>query len=109
MKGPAPEAGADTVVDGGTNQTSSRGPRRHRRDRSRGAVLIEAAILLPLLVLLTFGAVEYGLIFRDDLKITTAARSGARIGTADKTSDGSAVNPTTTSRSSSAEFHLSRL
>jgi Flp pilus assembly protein TadG len=82
------------VVDGGTNQTPGRRPARQpRRDRSRGAVLIEAAILLPLLVLLTFGAVEYGLIFRDELKITTAARSGARIGTADKTSDGSAVNP----------------
>jgi len=64
-----------------------RPPRRRgwRGQGSRGAALVEAALLLPILVLLTFGAVEYGLIYHDELRITTAARSGARIGVADKT------------------------
>jgi hypothetical protein len=49
-------------------------------------------LLLPVLVLLTFGAIEYGLIYHDELRITTAARSGARIGVADKNQAGVAVN-----------------
>jgi Flp pilus assembly protein TadG len=49
-------------------------------------------MLLPILLLLTFGAIEYGLIYGDELKITTAARSGARIGVADKSAAGMAVN-----------------
>jgi hypothetical protein len=49
-------------------------------------------MLVPILVLLTFGAIEYGLIYKDELRLTTAARSGARIGVADKDSTGLVVN-----------------
>ena len=59
------------------------GGRRWWQPGPRGAALVEAAILLPILVLLTFGAIEYGLIYRDELRLATAARSGARIGVAD--------------------------
>ncbi len=75
--------------------TEQREPNRRRgwrRRDSRGAALVEAALLLPILIMLTFGAIEYGLIFRDELKITTASRSGARIGVADKATGGASVN-----------------
>ena len=49
-------------------------------------------MVFPLIVLLTFGAVEYGLIYKDELRLTSAARSGARIGTADKNTAGTLVN-----------------
>ena len=48
--------------------------------------------MLPILILLTFGAIEYGLIYRDELRITTAARSGARIGVADRAASGLSIN-----------------
>jgi hypothetical protein len=59
---------------------------------ARGAALVEAALLVPILVLLTFGAIEYGLIYRDELRLTTAAREGARTGVADKDPLGFSVN-----------------
>ena len=82
------------MADTGRTNTAAPQPTggRRRRDRSRGAVLVEAAIIFPILVLLTFGAVEFGLVFHDELILTTAARSGARIGTADKNTAGTLVN-----------------
>jgi Flp pilus assembly protein TadG len=60
--------------------------RRRRGDRSeRGAVAVEMAIVTPLLVLLIFGIIEFGLFFRESLTIasavTSAARTGATMGT----------------------------
>ena len=46
---------------------------------SKGAMLVEAAILLPLLLLLTFGVIEYGWAFLKSQQITNAARQSARI------------------------------
>ncbi len=47
---------------------------------TRGVVSIEAALLFPLLLLLTFGVIEYGWVFLKSQQITNAARQGARIG-----------------------------
>ena len=46
----------------------------------RGVVLIEAALALPMLLLLTFGMIEYGWLFLQHQQITHAARRGARVG-----------------------------
>jgi Flp pilus assembly protein TadG len=46
----------------------------------RGAALVEMAMVLPLLVLLVFGIVEYGLLFKEKLTIAAAATSSARTG-----------------------------
>lgn len=46
----------------------------------RGAALVEMAIVLPLLVLLVFGIIEYGLLFKEKLTIAAAATSSARTG-----------------------------
>jgi Flp pilus assembly protein TadG len=54
---------------------------RARRDE-RGATIVEAAIILPLLILLTFGAIEFGIGFRDSAAVASSTRSGARIASA---------------------------
>jgi Flp pilus assembly protein TadG len=50
-----------------------------RRKRMRGTTLVEAAIVLQILVLITLGAIEYGWLFLTLERITNAARHGARI------------------------------
>ena len=49
------------------------------KSNGRGTTLIEAAIILPLLVMLTLGAIEYGWLFLNAQRITNAARQGARM------------------------------
>lgn len=48
------------------------------RCRARGALLVEAAIVLPLLLMLTFGLLEYGWLFLKAEQVANAARHGAR-------------------------------
>jgi Flp pilus assembly protein TadG len=57
----------------------------------RGAAAVEFAIVLPLLVVILFGIVEFSVIMYDKALITSASREGARFGavfhpTADKPS-----------------------
>jgi Flp pilus assembly protein TadG len=44
----------------------------------KGAAAIEFAVLLPLLALLVFGAIDFGDLFRHKYVLTNAAREGAR-------------------------------
>lgn len=46
----------------------------------RGAELIEFAIVLPILMLLIAGIVDFGMMFRTFEAVTNAAREGARVG-----------------------------
>lgn len=48
--------------------------------RRGGIVSVEVALLFPLLLLLTFGLIEYGWLFLKSHQITNAARQGARVG-----------------------------
>ena len=47
--------------------------------RYRGTSLVEAALVFPLLLILTLGAIEYGWLFLKAQQVTNAARQGARI------------------------------
>lgn len=49
--------------------------------RERGATLVEFAIVLPLLLLLLFGLVEFARIVTEFTTVRTAAREGARFAT----------------------------
>lgn len=49
-----------------------------RGDGERGAVLVESAIITPLLMLFLFGIFEFGLAFRDYLTVANTTRDGAR-------------------------------
>ncbi len=54
-----------------------------RRARSsRGAVAVEFALILPILLLLVFGIIEFGLAFKDNLTLASATRAGARTASA---------------------------
>jgi Flp pilus assembly protein TadG len=52
---------------------------RGSRERDRGAVAVEFALLLPLLLLLVFGIVDFGRALNAQVTLTQAAREGARL------------------------------
>lgn len=55
----------------------------HRRTRTdRGAALIEAAIILPVLMVFLLGIIEFGLVYATGATATGASRSGARLAAA---------------------------
>ena len=57
---------------------------RHRIIKSeKGASAVEFALILPLLIMLVFGIVEFGIAFNNYVTITHAAREGARIAAVD--------------------------
>jgi len=63
----------------------SRLPRRLRRTGSgdqRGAVIVELAVALPLLLVLISGILDLGMAFHSSRNVTEAARSAARAGSA---------------------------
>jgi hypothetical protein len=59
-----------------TTTTTSRGR------RSRGAVMVEAAVTMPVFMLLFFGVIEMSLLFRDHLSVANSTRDGARVAAA---------------------------
>lgn len=53
-----------------------------RGDSERGAVVVEFALLLPVVALMAYGIVEFGLAWQDRLTVQTGVRSGARVAAA---------------------------
>ena len=53
--------------------------RRRRHPRQRGAAVVEFAVVLPLLLTVLFGIIEYGWVFMVRQTLQTAAREGARL------------------------------
>jgi len=47
--------------------------------RDRGSVAVEFALLLPVLLLLIFGVIDFGRAINDQITLTQAAREGARL------------------------------
>ena len=56
-----------------------------RRDRAddRGVTAVEAALITPIFMLVVIGIIEYGLVFKDQLAVTSAVRAGARMASAE--------------------------
>ncbi len=54
--------------------------KRNYSGDERGSSIVEMAIVLPLLLMLVFGIVEFGVMFYDRQVITNASREGARAG-----------------------------
>ena len=46
--------------------------------RQQGAAMVEFALVLPILIMLVFGIIEFGRAFNADISLTHAAREGAR-------------------------------
>ena len=57
-----------------------RGGRTDRTQTERGAALVEAMVITPVVLMLIFAMIDYGLYFRDDLTASNAARAAARTG-----------------------------
>jgi Flp pilus assembly protein TadG len=51
---------------------------RRGRGSERGATLVEAAFVFPVLAILAFGLIEFGLVLKDYLTVANMTRSGAR-------------------------------
>lgn len=58
--------------------------RKRFRKNEQGQSLVELALILPLIVIILFGVLEFGRIFHSYMIITHAAREGARIGAVGK-------------------------
>jgi Flp pilus assembly protein TadG len=52
-------------------------PRRIRRSEE-GQAMVEFALVIPLLLLLIFGIIQFGILFNNYLALTDAVRAGAR-------------------------------
>ena len=52
---------------------------RHTSRRDEGASALEFAIVVPVLMMLVFGMLEFGFMFQAQLAVTHAAREGARL------------------------------
>jgi Flp pilus assembly protein TadG len=50
------------------------------KKRERGQTMAEFTLVLPLLVMLLFGILQFGIVFNDYLAVTDAVRAGARVG-----------------------------
>lgn len=51
---------------------------RRREDRDRGAAALEFALVVPVLALLVFGIIDYGLFLSDNLAVKQGIREAAR-------------------------------
>jgi Flp pilus assembly protein TadG len=61
--------------------------------RQEGASAVEFAIILPLLLILVFGIIEFSILFYDKAMITNASREGARAGIVYSYQDGGPNHP----------------
>ncbi|WP_211876648.1 TadE/TadG family type IV pilus assembly protein [Pseudarthrobacter albicanus] len=52
----------------------------NRNDRQRGAAAVEFALIVPLLVSLVFGVIDFGMALGQNISLQGAAREGARQG-----------------------------
>jgi Flp pilus assembly protein TadG len=78
-------------------------PRTRRRAGERGAALVEFAIVLPILLLVVFGIIDFGVAFADYQNVRSGTREAARLGVVNDLSNaapckinGSSVSPPTT-------------
>lgn len=57
-------------------------------DEERGAGLVEFALVLPVLIIILFGVIEFGIAFNRAQAVEAAAREGARLASISTTTQG---------------------
>jgi Flp pilus assembly protein TadG len=50
-----------------------------RKSHDRGAAAVEFALIIPVLLLLVFGIIEFSRLYNEQISLTNAARSAARV------------------------------
>jgi len=65
------------------------------RFSQRGGSMVEFALILPLLIIILFGIIEFGIIMYDKAIVTNASREGARAGVVLRLTSTGVVNPLT--------------
>jgi Flp pilus assembly protein TadG len=63
--------------------------RKFQVRKENGQTMTEFALILPILALLLFGVIQFGIVFNNYLTVTDAARAGARKGATSLYGDGS--------------------
>ena len=63
-----------------------------RRRSERGAAAVEFAILLPLLILLLFGIIEFSIAYNHEQGLHAAAREGARVAALPQTTQATVID-----------------
>jgi Flp pilus assembly protein TadG len=84
--------------------------RRHLRSES-GQSLVEFALVLPILAVLLFGIIQFGITYNHYVTITDAARAGARKGAVSRNLGAGTATSTTENqvRSSASDLDQSKL
>jgi Flp pilus assembly protein TadG len=75
----------------------------------RGQTMTEFAIVLPILVVLLFGIIQFGIAFNNYVTITDAARAGARKAAVSRQSSNPAGDCMSMVRSSASDLDQSKL
>jgi len=52
---------------------------QHKGHRDRGAAAVEMALVLPILLILIFGMIDFGRMLNYQMRVTNAARDGVRM------------------------------
>ena len=79
---PEPQGGAASHTHGVAAMTAA----KHVNPRSeRGQTMVEFALAMPVLCLVLFGIIQFGVLFNDYLSLTDATRVGARKGAVSRT------------------------
>jgi Flp pilus assembly protein TadG len=75
----------------------------------RGQTMVEFAIVLPVLALLLFGVIQFGIAFNNYISLTDAVRAGARKAAVSRDSSDPVGDATNAVRSSAGGLDLSQL
>jgi Flp pilus assembly protein TadG len=79
------------------------------RKREQGQTMTEFALVLPLLALLLFGVIQFGIVFHQYVTITDAVRAGARQGAVGRNLANPAATVVNRVRTSAADLDQSKL
>ena len=83
--------------------------KRNRIRDEQGQTMAEFAIVLPILIVLLFGIVQFGILFNNYVTLTDAARAGARAAAVSRQSGDPTGTATAAVRSSANDLNQAKL
>jgi Flp pilus assembly protein TadG len=83
--------------------------KKFQRKRENGQTMAEFTLVLPVLAILLFGVIQFGIVFNNYLAVTDAVRAGARQGAVSRSSSNPSGAVISRVRSSSDNLDQSKL